>query len=89
MKKLVQILPLMLFAIACTTSRVPSDEVPENFTSNPAGQGPELKIEMTRGEGHNHPLMGALRDSVSRLPSPEMRVPVSIRVELAARWVHG
>jgi hypothetical protein len=57
MKKLVQILPLMLFAIACTTSRVPADEVPEHFNSNPGGQGPELEIEMTRGEGHNHPLM--------------------------------
>ncbi len=53
-------LNFILFAslsVACTTSRVPVDEVPEHISSNPEGTGPELEIEMIRGEGHNHPLM--------------------------------
>jgi hypothetical protein len=33
------------------------EETPDHITSNPAGLGPGLEIEMIRGEGHNHPLM--------------------------------
>jgi hypothetical protein len=57
MRKQMKIIPLMLFALGCTTSKVPVDEVPDQITSNPSGTGPALEIEMTRGEGHNHPLM--------------------------------
>lgn len=47
----------LAMSIACTTSRVPVDEVPDHISSNPEGEGPSLEIEMIRGEGHNHPLM--------------------------------
>lgn len=57
MKRYVPFIPFALFLISCTSTRVPADEVPDHFTSNPAGQGPALNIEMVRGEGHNHPLM--------------------------------
>jgi len=57
MRKYFQIIPLVLITLACSTSRLPSDETPDHLTSNTAGQGPELNIEMIRGEGHNHPLM--------------------------------
>jgi hypothetical protein len=50
---------LLFFSLsfACTTSRVPVDEVPDHISSNPEGTGPKLEIEMIRGESHNHPLM--------------------------------
>lgn len=51
------IIPLSLLLTACTTSRVPVEETPDQYTSNLSGDGPLLEIEMTRGEGHNHPLM--------------------------------
>jgi hypothetical protein len=57
MKKSIQILMLVIITSSCTTSRVPVDEVPEIFTYNAAGNGASLEIEMTRGQGHNHPLM--------------------------------
>ncbi len=57
MKNLFHIALFGLMAVSCTTSRVPVDEVPDHITSNPEGEGPELEIEMIRGEGHNHPLM--------------------------------
>jgi hypothetical protein len=57
MRKYVQIVSLMLIATACSTSRVPVEDVPDHMASNPSGKGPELKIEMTRGASHNHPLM--------------------------------
>lgn len=47
----------LAMSFACTTSRVPVDEVPDHISSNPEGKGPSLEIEMIRGEGHNHPLM--------------------------------
>jgi len=53
---LVFLLPAM-FLLMCTNSRVPVVEAPEQFSYNPAGSGPVLEIEMTRGKGHNHPLM--------------------------------
>ena len=57
MKNRFRIATLMMFALSCTTSKVPVNEVPDQITSNPNGAGPKLEIEMTRGEGHNHPLM--------------------------------
>ena len=57
MKRNIQIIPLLLVAMACSTSRVPVDETPDHITSNPSGGGAELEIEMIRGDGHNHPLM--------------------------------
>ena len=51
------IIPLALFLAACTTSRVPVEETPDQYTSNLSGEGPLLELEMVRGEGHNHPLM--------------------------------
>ena len=55
-KTLVLLLPLLL-TLSCINTRMQVEESPENLTSNPMGKGPSLKIEMTRGEGHNHPLM--------------------------------
>ena len=55
-KTLVLLLPAMLMW-ACTNTRVPVEESPEHFSSNPMGSGPVLEIEMIRGDGHNHPLM--------------------------------
>jgi len=46
-----------LFFLMCTNTRVPVEEAPEHFSYNPAGSGPALEIEMTHGEGHNHPLL--------------------------------
>ena len=46
-----------LLMLSCTNTRLQVDESPENFSYNPAGRGPSIEIEMTRGEGHNHPLM--------------------------------
>jgi hypothetical protein len=57
MRKTVRIALFVLLAVSCTTSRLPVDEVPDQISSNPEGKGPELEIEMVRGEGHNHPLM--------------------------------
>lgn len=57
MKKILLLSSLFALTMACTTSKVPVDEVPDEFTTNPAGKGPALEIEMIRGEGHNHPLM--------------------------------
>jgi hypothetical protein len=48
---------LTSLTVACTTSKVPVDEVPDHISSNPEGTGPKLEIEMVSGEGHNHPLM--------------------------------
>jgi len=55
-KSLLFLLPAILL-IACTNSRVPVEESPEQFSSNLSGLGPAMEIEMLRGEGHNHPLM--------------------------------
>ena len=57
MKKLLVFLLPATFLLMCTNTRVPVEESPENFNSNPMGSGPALEIEMTRGEAHNHPLM--------------------------------
>jgi len=57
MKNTLYILSLVMLAYSCTTSKVPVNETPDHFTSNPAGKGPQLEIEFTRGVGHNHPLM--------------------------------
>ena len=48
---------LVTVAVACSTFRVPVNEVPDHIISNPEGKGPKLEVEMIRGEGHNHPLM--------------------------------
>jgi len=57
MKKNLLFISLSIITLACTTSKVPADETPDQISSNPAGQGTHLEIEMLRGEGHNHPLM--------------------------------
>jgi hypothetical protein len=57
MKKILLLISLFILTFACTTTKVPGDESPDHFTSNPAGKGPILEIEMIMGEGHNHPLM--------------------------------
>ena len=57
MKNRLSIAILMIVVLSCSTSKVPVNEVPDQITSNPQGSGPKLEIEMTRGEGHNHPLM--------------------------------
>ena len=57
MKSFIQIISLALIAFGCSTSRVPAEESPDHITSNPAGSGIHLDIEMIKGEGHNHPLM--------------------------------
>jgi len=56
---------LMMFALSCNTSKVPENEVPDHITSNPNGTGPKLEIEMTQGDGHNHPLMAIWIESES------------------------
>ncbi len=57
MKKSLLLSLLILLMLSCTNTRVPVEEVPEQFSYNSMGSGPTLEIEMTRGEGHNHPLM--------------------------------
>ena len=57
MKSYLLYIAVFILTLSCTTSKVPADETPDRFSSNPEGQGPALEIEMTRGEGHNHPLM--------------------------------
>ena len=57
MKTNIYIFALLKLGFSCTTSKVPVNETPDHFTSNPMGQGPELEITFTRGIGHNHPLM--------------------------------
>jgi hypothetical protein len=57
MKKSLLLSLLALLMLSCTNTRVPVEEAPEHFSYNPSGSGPALEIEMTRGEGHNHPLM--------------------------------
>jgi len=57
MRRYIQMIPLALMILSCSTSRVPSDETPDHLTSNPGGHGTALEINMIRGEGHNHPLM--------------------------------
>lgn len=65
MKNSILLAILMMLALSCTTSKVPTDEVPMQFTSNPNGSGQKLEIEMTRGEGFNHPLMAIWIESES------------------------
>jgi len=65
MKNSLRITALMMFALSCTTSKVPVNEVPDQFSSNTNGTGPKLEIEMTRGDGHNHPLMAIWVESES------------------------
>jgi len=57
MKTYLLYISVFIFALGCTTSKVPADESPDQISSNPSGQGFALEIEMIRGEGHNHPLM--------------------------------
>ena len=57
MKRPLLISLLAILILSCTNTRVPVEESPDHFSSNPMGSGPALEIEMTRGEGHNHPLM--------------------------------
>lgn len=57
MKKLVVFLLPAILAVGCTNTRIPVQDPPDHITSNPNGTGPVLEIEMTHGEGHNHPLM--------------------------------
>jgi len=57
MKKILLFISVLILALACKSSKVPADETPDHFTSNPAGEGPVLEIKMLRGEEHNHPLM--------------------------------
>jgi len=57
MKTYLLFIAVFILALGCTTSKVPADESPDQISSNPAGQGTPLEIEMLRGEGHNHPLM--------------------------------
>ncbi|HDR68313.1 MAG TPA: hypothetical protein ENN61_04600 [Bacteroidaceae bacterium] len=57
MKKIFFTILVASLMVSCKTSRVPVDESPEHFTYNPAGEGPEIEIEFTRGKKHNHPLM--------------------------------
>ncbi len=57
MKNYLYILPLVMLLFSCTTSKVPVNETPDHLSSNPAGEGPKLEIEMTRGVAFNHPLM--------------------------------
>jgi hypothetical protein len=57
MKSCIKVALLVSTFVACTTSKVPVDEVPDHVSSNPSGKGVKLEIEMIRGEGHNHPLM--------------------------------
>lgn len=57
MKKHFYILPLVMLLFSCSTSKIPVNESPDNLSSNPAGEGPKLEIEMIRGEAFNHPLM--------------------------------
>jgi len=52
---LISLLSLLVFS--CSNSRLPVEEAPDYISSNPAGQGPALEIQMVKGEGHNHPLM--------------------------------
>ncbi len=65
MKNSLRIAALMMFALSCSTSKVPVNEVPDHITSNSNGTGPKLEIEMTRGDGHNHPLMAIWVESES------------------------
>ena len=57
MNRFALFIPLAVLVLSCSNSRVPVEETPEYITSNPMGKGPEMEIEMIRGEGHNHPLM--------------------------------
>ena len=49
MKKILLLISVSIATLACTTTKVPVEEAPDHFTSNPAGKGPELEIEMLRG----------------------------------------
>lgn len=57
MRKIILLLPLALMTLSCSNSRVPTEESPDHIASNPSGRGAAIEIEMTRGDGHNHPLM--------------------------------
>jgi len=57
MKKLLVFLLPAILLLTCTNTRVPVEEKPNHFSSNPMGSGPALEIEMIHGEEHNHPLM--------------------------------
>ena len=65
MKNYLYILPLVMLLFSCSTSKVPVNETPAYFSSNPAGKGPKLEIEMTRGVAFNHPLMAIWVESES------------------------
>ncbi len=53
----IMIMLLGLALVGCTSSKVPVEETPDQFSSNLSGKGPMLQLEMIRGKAHNHPLM--------------------------------
>lgn len=57
MKTAIRFTSMFMILFSCSSSKMPADETPVVLTSNQGGQGVELEIEMTRGKGHNHPLM--------------------------------
>jgi hypothetical protein len=57
MNKFALLIPLTVLVLSCSNSHVPLEESPDQFNYNPQGLGPAIEIEMTKGEGHNHPLM--------------------------------
>lgn len=57
MNRFALLIPLTILVLSCSNSRVPVEESPDHISSNPQGLGPAIDIEMTKGKGHNHPLM--------------------------------
>lgn len=57
MKKILLIIPITMLVVSCRNTRVTVEESPAQISSNPNGKGAKIELEMTRGEGHNHPLM--------------------------------
>jgi len=64
MKQSLTFILLAILALSCSNTRVPVEESPDHFSSNPLGAGPALELEMIRGESHNHPLMAIWVESL-------------------------
>jgi hypothetical protein len=56
MKNLILFLVLVLIFSACKTSQVQAPP-PDLYSYNTDAEGPSIRIEFTKGEEHNHPLM--------------------------------
>ena len=73
---------VLISAVGCSTATMKNKEItPEQKTivnSNPAGKGPEISIEVTKGKSFNYPLMAAWLEDADGKYIQTLYVPTTI-----------